>query len=438
MIYPTHRLIVLMIAGVLFGTALVFFAPGLWWVAAVAMIALMLIGLIEGVFAMPPARLSLSFATPKTIGVARDYALPYSLAADSGRVPKRIEVRWGFNRLLHSPDGSAWPERSEHGPFEGNLRLSASARGKAVIESLHTRWAGPLGLCYVQKTFRLDRALTVTPDIEGVQADAAALFSRDHVYGVRVHNQLHNGSEYHALREYDSSQDPRRIDWRASARHLKLLSREFQAERNHHIVLAFDTGRLMGEPLNRIRKIDRALYAGLLLGFCALKIGDNVRSFAFASKPYHNAPPVSGTNGFGILKAQVSALEDVAEETNHTLALTDLNSRIARRSLIILFTDFIDEISADLMIEALQRLSRKHLIVFVAFRDEALEALTTAAPHTPEDITRAVFARRLLQQRETVHATLRRYGIEVLEAETEAMAVSIVLKYLELKREDRL
>ncbi|MFT4089085.1 MAG: DUF58 domain-containing protein [Asticcacaulis sp.] len=438
MIYPTSRLIGLMLAAVLIGTALVFFVPTLWWVAAVSMIALMGVGLIEGAFAVPPVRVSLQFSPPKTIGVARDYVFDYALDNASGRLPSRVEVRWGLNRLLASPEVTRHVLRDADGTLKGQLQVRAVARGQAVIESFHVRWAGPLGLCYVQKTVVLNRTIAVTPDIEGVQNDAAALFSRDHVYGVRVQNQLHNGSEYHALREYDSSQDPRRIDWRSSAKHLKLLSREFQAERNHHIVLAFDTGRLMGEPLQRIKKIDRAIYAGLLLGYCAMKVGDNVRSFAFASKPYHNAPSVSGTNGFAILKAQLSTIDDLPEETNHTLALTDLGSKIARRSLIVLFTDFIDEISADLMVEALQRLSKKHLIVFVAFKDEGLEGLTTAAPDEAEDVTRAVFARRLLQQRETVYATLRRMGIEVLEAETEAMAVSIVLKYLALKQEDRL
>lgn len=438
MIYPTARLIGLMIAGVLMGTGLVFFVPALWWVAPVVMIALLVVGLIEGAFAVPPVQVGLRFVTPKTIGVARDYVFEYALENAKRRLPERAEVRWGFNRLLSSPAVSEIITRDEAGVLKGPLRVRAMARGQAVIESFHARWAGPLGLCYVQKKVVLDRPITVTPDIEGVQTDAAALFSRDHIYGVRVQNQLHNGSEYHALREYDSSQDPRRIDWRSSAKHLKLLSREFQAERNHHIVLAFDTGRLMGEPLQRIKKIDRAIYAGLLLGYCAMKVGDNVRSFAFASKPYHNAPAVSGTNGFAILKAQLSGIDDLPEETNHTLALTDMGSKIARRSLIVLFTDFIDEISADLMVEALQRLSKKHLIVFVAFRDEGLEGLAGAVPEAAEDVTRAVFARRLLQQRETVYATLRRMGVEVLEAETEAMAVSIVLKYLALKREDRL
>jgi uncharacterized protein (DUF58 family) len=150
------------------------------------------------------------------------------------------------------------------------------------------------------------------------------------------------------------------------------------------------------------------------------------------------APAVTGTHGFNALKYQLSALEDTPEESNHTLALADLNAKVARRSLIILFSDFIDEISADLMVESLNRLSKKHLVLFVAFKDEVVDDLMTRPPVEPEDVTRAVFAKRLSDQRERVFAQLRRQGVEVLETPTELLATSIVSKYLALKRADRL
>ncbi len=147
---------------------------------------------------------------------------------------------------------------------------------------------------------------------------------------------------------------------------------------------------------------------------------------------------ISGVQGFDILKRQLAVLEDSAEEANHTLALADLNARVGRRSLIILFTDFIDEISAELMVEALDRLSKKHLVLFVAFRDEVVETLKEATPGSAEDVTRAVFASRLSSRREQVISRLRRQGIEVLEAPTEALATAIVTRYLALKRAGRL
>jgi uncharacterized protein (DUF58 family) len=90
------------------------------------------------------------------------------------------------------------------------------------------------------------------------------------------------------------------------------------------------------------------------------------------------------------------------------------------------------------MVESLNRLSKKHLVLFVAFRDEVVEGLMTCPPVSGEDVTRAVFARRLASQRERVFTQLRRQGIEVLETPTEQLATAIVSKYLALKRADRL
>ncbi|ESQ89472.1 DUF58 domain-containing protein [Asticcacaulis benevestitus] len=436
-IYPTPRLLVLLALSVPVALGVGIFAPGVWaWVPLVAGLCFVA-ALLDGLFAPVGEGLTFQMSAPETLGVGRTVEVPFTARFTRWRQPGLIELRLGLGRVLAA---SEYPRRlvRQDGAFGGTLSLKATARGRGEIEAGFVRWQGFAGLVYVQKKLTLDHEIVVTPDIHGVEQDAADLFSLDNIYGVRVQNQLYNGSEYHALREYDASQDHRRIDWRSSARHMKLFSREYQAERNHHIVLAYDTGRLMGEPLAGLKRLDRAIYAGLLLGYTALKIGDNVRTFAFASKPYHVAPAVTGIHGFNALKYQLSALEDTPEESNHTLALADLNAKVARRSLIILFSDFIDEISADLMVESLNRLSKKHLVLFVAFKDEVVEDLMTRPPVEPEDVTKAVFAKRLSDQRERVFAQLRRQGVEVLETPTELLATSIVSKYLALKRADRL
>jgi uncharacterized protein (DUF58 family) len=437
-IYPTSRLLVILGLGlpVAIGTAM--YAPAAWAWVPLVMVLLFVLAVLDGFFAPVGQGLKFDILLPKSIGIGREHTVPFTARFTKWRQPQRIELRLGLNPLLADTGYTRLMTRQEDKAFHGALTLKPKARGLGQVDSAHVRWQGLLGLVWVQTRVKLDSEVTVTPDLKGVEQDASDLFSLDSIYGVRVQNQLHNGSEYHALREYDASQDHRRIDWRSSARHMKLYSREYQAERNHHIVLAYDTGRLMGEPLSGLKRLDRAVYAGLLLGYTALKIGDNIRTFAFASKPYHMAPMISGTQGFEILKRQLSALDDSSEEANHTLALADLNARIARRSLIILFTDFIDEISADLMLEGLNRLTKKHLVLFVAFKDEVVDDLQDRRPDQPEDVTRAVFAKRLSNQRERVFSQLRRQGVEVLEAPTELMATAIVTKYLALKRADRL
>ena len=434
---PTPRLLVMLGLGLPVAIAVGILAPAAWPWVPLAMVVVCVLALFDGVLAPLGKGITVKLALPRSLGVGRnaDAGIEVRFA---GRAPGRIELRLGLNRVLAGSTYDRSLPRDDDRAFRGSLHVHAKTRGRGDVQNAWVRWQGALGLVHIQKKVALDARTVVTPDIKGVQQDAANLFSLDSIYGIRVQNQLHTGSEYHALREYDASQDHRRIDWRSSSRHMKLYSREYQAERNHHIVLVYDTGRLMGEPLQGMKRLDRAIHAGLLLGYCALKVGDNIRTFAFASRPYHAAPMISGTQGFEILKHQLSVLEDNEEESNHTLALADLNAKVGRRSLVVLFTDFIDEISADLMVEALNRLTKKHLVLFVAFSDEVVDELMAKTPDLPEDVTRAVFAKRLASQRERVLSTLRRQGVEVLEAPTEGLATAIVDKYLALKRADRL
>jgi uncharacterized protein (DUF58 family) len=100
----------------------------------------------------------------------------------------------------------------------------------------------------------------------------------------------------------------------------------------------------------------------------------------------------------------------------------------------VVFTDFADSTSAELMIENIERLLRRHLVLFVVFRDEELEAMADKEPVETEDVSRAVIADALLRERDVVISRLRRMGVEVVDAPAQGAGVSLLNAYLELKR----
>jgi uncharacterized protein (DUF58 family) len=228
--------------------------------------------------------------------------------------------------------------------------------------------------------------------------------------------------------------DRRTIDWKQSAKHAALLAKEFHTERNQEIVIALDTGRLMCEPLSGQPRIDRALHAALLLSYAALKLGDRVGLFAFDAKPRVSSGTVSGPRAFPLLQRLASRIEYSSEETNYTLALTQLSGEVERRSLIVVFTEFADSTSAELMIENVERLLRRHLVLFVVFHDEELEKLADEEPRESRDVSRAVIADMLLREREVVTTHLRRLGVEIVDAPAKRAGVNLLNAYLELKR----
>jgi uncharacterized protein (DUF58 family) len=228
--------------------------------------------------------------------------------------------------------------------------------------------------------------------------------------------------------------DRRSIDWKQTARHRALLAKEYRTERNNNIIMAVDAGRAMCEPLAGVPRVDRAVSAALLAAFVALKDSDRVGFFGFDSHPRVASNAVAGHRSFALLQRVAAGIDYSANETNYTLALATLAERLHRRSLIVIFTEFSDTITAELMLNAVGTLLKRHLVLFVVMRDEELEQIAGHAPEKAADVTRAVTAAALLRQRRLVVARLRRLGVHVLETGHETAGSSLVSTYLDFKR----
>jgi uncharacterized protein (DUF58 family) len=293
----------------------------------------------------------------------------------------------------------------------------------------------------------------ISPDIRPVQEKSAQLVNRDAMHGQIAQLQVGEGAEFEALTDYRQGMDRRSIDWKTSARHTMLIGKEYRTERNNNIVMALDAGRAMCEPLATpardaggaepsvsvaVPRIDRAVTAALLTAFVALKDGDRVGFFAFDSKPRASSHPISGPRAFPMLQRVAAGIDYSTHETNYTLAMATLAGSLSRRSLIIVFTEFSDTISAELMMEAIGTLLKRHLILFVVLRDEELEQFTAAEPAAPEDVSRAVMAAGLLRERRLVLTRLRHMGVHVIEAAAESAGPALVSAYLDLKRRNLL
>lgn len=431
-LYPTRRAIGLMAVGAAPALAVAMLAPGLWTAAAAWIVLAAGLMLADVMLAAPPRRLTLELAAPRFMGVGRPETARLT-AAFEGRPPQRLELAVGVNgRLLAEPDRQS--VTLQGGRAEAEVRLSPTRRGEGRIEGLWARWRGPLGLVWLQRHEPPGPPLAVTPDVAGVKEQALRLFARDAPLGAKPLTDAGEGSDFHALKEFQTGMDLGDIDWKQSARHAKLIGREYRTERNHHILLALDTGRLMSAPAAGLPRIDRAINAALLLAFVSLRMGDRVGVFAFDSKPRLASGLASGPAAFPLLQKLCASIDYSTEETNFTLGLTALAGRLDRRAVVVVFTDFADATSAELMVENVARLMRTHLVLFVVFRDEELESLVGREPQTPDDVSRAVIAERMLKQREGVAARLRRLGAQIVDAPADGLATNLINSYLDVKR----
>ena len=214
-----------------------------------------------------------------------------------------------------------------------HLPLVPRRRGRIGVAKIMVRWAGPLGLNRRQADIDVGRMIDVIPDISGVQRAALQFFDRDALVGLKMQRERGESTEFDALRDYVQGMDIRSIDWKHSAHHARLVAKEFRIERNHPVVLAFDTGHLMQGPIDGVPRLDHAIHAGLLLGYTALRSGDLVGSYGFDSAVRHYGSPLRGTAAFNRLQSRAAGLDYTHEETNFTLGLGELSVRLKRRAL---------------------------------------------------------------------------------------------------------
>src|SRR5882757_8763351 len=156
--------------------------------------------------------------------------------------------------------------------------------------------------------------------------------------------------------------------------------------------MAFDTGYLMLEPVDTITRLDHAINAGLMLAWVSLRGGDLVGTYGFDAAVRQYLRPIRGASSFARIQRATAELDYNAEETNFTLGLAELNVRLKRRALVILFTEFVDTVTAELLIESLDRVKNRHVVVLVTMRDNDLQQTIDAEPKSFEAVAESVIA----------------------------------------------
>lgn len=433
MFYPTSRAIITAALGVPFALTLAVLMPSSWAAGFVWAGAVLLLFFADAL--LSNRKVEVAMDLPKALAVGRGAALN-TLARFSRRAPSEVELLLDADRrVVLSPRRQAVASEGQF--VRADFGLLPVRRGQGHIERLWLRWKGPLGLAWRQHVQELDHKTAILPNIPAVKEEAARLFQRNARGGSHLDLDVRQGSEFHALRDWQPGMNRRNIDWKQSARHRLLLAKEFQAEDNLNLVFALDTGRLMCEPLAGLPRIDRALQAALLMAYVGLKLGDRIGLFAFDAKPALNSGMMAGTAAFPVLQEMAAKVDYSTAETNFTLSLTQLGASLERRSIVTVFTEFADTTSAELMLENVSRLISRHTILFVVFRDEEVEAMLRAAPATPEDVSRTILADAMQQDRDKVITRLKRQGVQVVDAPLGEIGLRLIETYMKLKRQER-
>jgi uncharacterized protein (DUF58 family) len=314
-------------------------------------------------------------------------------------------------------------------------RFVPKKRGTYAFDQVDALIASRLGFWRAQYSWPLRTLVRVYPDIHQV-ARYTMLARRDRLssMGVRRSRRLGTDNEFERLRDYIEGDDPRHIDWRASARRSKLTSRAFQHNQSQRIIFLIDCGRLMaGDTGDGLSPLDHAFNAMLLLAHVALIRGDQVGLLAFSDRVRAFVAPGGGPRRINRLVHSVHNVFPEMVEPRYDRAFIELEKRCRKRSLVVLMTNLFDELSAQLACEYLRNLTGRHLPLGVFLRDHDLFAVADKAPADGLGLYQGAAAAALLNWRERVLAGLRLRGILTLDVFPEELTAVLVNRYLEIK-----
>ncbi len=410
-------------------------APDVWMIAPVGALALIALIVMDALFASRVDDWQVNVPEDTEVGRATDLQI---IARFRGPSVHALEGALEFDpRLGHAGRATmVFAPDPYDANYAGRVSVTPERRGTAPVTHAWLRWTGPLGLGARQVGQALDDALRIWPDLSPVRSKELQTFLRDSQFGLIARRMRGEGTQFEALSEYEPGMDRRRIDWKASARHNHLYARENESERDNQIVFAFDCGQAMCEPVDGMPRIDRSVSAALACAYVALKSGDKVALFGFAQRPQVMTPFISDSRAFNRLQSAAAGLDYSSTESNFTLALATLTAKLRRRSLIVLFSDFTDSTAAELMIESIGRLVKKHLVLFVTIADAELEHFMAQEPGDIATLARCVTAETLSHQRSIVLQRLRRMGVDVIEAPWDKIGYSLIDRYFAIKNSE--
>jgi len=367
-----------------------------------------------------------------------DVELQVSGATGSVRVTDDIGP--GFERL---PPAGSVPDASgphgatltpdAHGSATAGYRVALRRRGDLRLGSVHVRALGPWGLAWRQTVVDIEDRMRVQPGIEELRKERlAGLRPSLSSPGLRRVRRWGEGSEFESLREYRRGDDPRTVDWKASARRQELLVRNYQVERNQTIVLAIDAGRLMREWIGDRERLDYALAAALLVAERARAYGDRVGVLIFDDQIRNVMPPRRVR--LSDLADAFATVEARLVEPNYPKAFATLGRAFRKRSLVLFFSEVIDAAASRALMGGLVGSVARHLPVVIALRNPEVEAAATRRSESEDSPYRRAAAEALLEARAKALQGMRRAGVHTVDVVPGAACGAVLEKYAEIKR----
>ncbi len=317
--------------------------------------------------------------------------------------------------------------------------LKSFRRGDFTFGAVFYRITGPFGLIQRQGKVDLPQRVQVLPDLAGENSrDLQLALAGAFQTGRRRAPRRGEGNEFESLREHLRDDDFRHIDWKASAKRGKLISRQYEAERDQRLMILLDTGRLMSAKIGAYRKLDYAVNACVQLAQVALNRGDLVGYTIYNDDLRAFAEPKKGQAQISAFVRDLTSLQPTRLESDYASIFHHVMRRCSRRTLVVCFTDLGDPHSANSLLQAALPLLPRHLPVIVTVSNSEVLAVTRKIPQNEFEVYRHVAATEMWNDYQRTLRGLRSRGVATVSVSAQELSTAAINEYLRIKETARL
>jgi len=403
--------------------------------AGVGALVLLLVAAVVDLLLLPArAAFNVERDMPNTVGIGDELEGTYTVTNRTGRTLV-VELHDQLPLLIQGGAGVTRVDVPKRSAQTVRVHVVGKARGVAPLGPIGVRVTTGIGLVGARYRLNTSDGIRVIPSLSGVRRyRLLAMQNRLGALGLRVLRHKGEGQAFASLREYVRGDDPRHVDWKATSKKGKLITREFTIERSQTVITLVDAGRGMTQLSGEFSRFEHALSSALILTDIASATGDRVGTLVFDDEVRAFVPPQASRAALHLVRDAFIPVTATSREPDYATAFRFLAAHQGKRALVVFFTDVIDVRASQALLAHVSRSAARHLVLVVALRNDALfAAARPSADATASGLFESAAAEEVIQARDEVLERMRRAGVVVLDVSPQTMTAGVVNRYLELK-----
>lgn len=315
-------------------------------------------------------------------------------------------------------------------------KCTASVRGRYAVTTCAAETPSRMRLWSVRRRYPLDLDIRVYP--EAASGAKTTAFLKRGGTGARPQRQIGRGREFEKLRDYSPGDGFDEIDWKATARRGRPITRVFQVEKTQEVYVVLDASRLLARPTETKGPetiLDRNIAAALQLAIQSQKQGDLFGLITFSDRVHSFVRARTGKAHYGACRDALYRLQPRIVTPDFDEVCTQLRLRLRKRALLVFLTELDDPVIAESFVRTVNLLRNRHVVLAAMMRPSGARPLFEGEPPagTDEIYDNLAGHERWRKLRE-LSAVLQNQGVQFSLSEPARMSADLAASYLNVKQ----